>query len=49
MKSKDKGAKNLLTGKALFSIDPNMFVDDEDAADNEAYEEEKIEDEEQEE
>lgn len=33
---------NLLTGRALFAMDPNMFEDDEDAADNDAYEEEKI-------
>ncbi len=36
-----KGAKgkNVMSGKALFKYDPNLFQDDEDAADEKIYEE----------
>lgn len=36
---KKGGKKNVLSGKALFKYDPNLFQDDEDAADQDIYEE----------
>lgn len=38
-KKGSKGGKNVLSGKALFKYDPNLFQDDEDAADEKIYEE----------
>lgn len=42
---KNKGKGNLRTGKELFMIDPNLFVDDEEAADNYDEREEIVEEE----
>lgn len=41
-------ASNILSGKALFKYDPNLFQDDDEAADMETYEERNEEDEEDE-
>lgn len=38
-KKGSKGGHNILSGKALFKYDPNLFQDDENAADEEIYEE----------
>lgn len=38
---KDKN-KGIMNGRALFTYNPNVFQDDENAADGDAYEEEKI-------
>ena len=39
-KAKQKGGAPLKTGRELFTYDPTLFVDDEEAADN--YEQEVI-------
>ena len=36
---KGSKGKNVMSGKALFKYDPNLFMDDEDAADEAIYEE----------
>lgn len=41
-------ASNILSGRALFKYDPNLFQDDDEAADMETYEERNEEDEEDE-
>lgn len=48
--SKKAGSKghNILSGKALFKYDPNLFMDDENAADEKIYEEREEFDEEEE-
>lgn len=38
-KGSKSGGHNILSGKALFKYDPNLFQDDEDAADEKIYEE----------
>jgi len=35
--------KNIMNGRALFSFKPELFVDDENAVDDDAYEEEVVE------
>ena len=35
---KASGKSNILSGRALFTYDPNLFQDDDEAADNDAYE-----------
>lgn len=34
---KASGKNNILSGRALFKYDPNLFQDDEEAAGNEVY------------
>jgi len=46
-KAGGKGGSNILSGRALFKYDPNLFQDDEAAADGDLYEERKEEDEEE--
>jgi hypothetical protein len=46
-KAGGKGGSNILSGRALFKYDPNLFQDDEAAADGDLYEERNEEDEEE--
>jgi hypothetical protein len=36
---KKASGKSIMSGRALFKYDPNLFVDDEEAADEQTYEE----------
>ncbi len=38
MKKIGSKVKNAMSGRALFKLDPNMFMDDENAADADTYE-----------
>jgi len=42
-KKAGKGKNGIMNGRALFTYNPDLFQDDEDAAGNEAYDEAKAE------